>query len=150
MAFLAGILLVSAVFIVCFEIFMRYFAYRPQVWTVEVCEYILFGIAFLGAPWLLKKGGHVNVDVVIEHMGKKSQNYMRLLATATGVLISAIICSFSLVTARDCYISGVIEVKTLSVPKHYFLFVIFLGYLFLLVEFARQFFQHLKELRKQD
>jgi len=150
MAFLAGVLLVCTVLIVCLEIFMRYFVHRPQVWSVEVCEYFLFGIAFFGAPWLLKRGGHVNVDVVIEHMGEKGQNYMRLLAAATGIIISAIICWFSLVTSWECYSTGVIEVKTLSVPKHYFLIVIFLGYLLLLFEFARQFFKHLRAVRRKE
>ena len=68
MAFLAGTLLVGAVLIVSLEICMRYFFRRPQVWTVEVCEYILFILAFLGAPWLLKKGGHVSVDIVVERL----------------------------------------------------------------------------------
>ena len=150
MAFVAGILLVAAVLIVCIEVCMRYFVQKPQVWTVEVCEYILFGIAFLGAPWLLKMGGHISVDVVIEHLGSKSQDRLRLLSMATGVLISAIICWFSLATAWDCYKCGALVTKTLTIPKHYFLILIFLGYFLLLVEFARQFFQHLKELRGKE
>ena len=150
MAFVAGILLVATVLIVCIEVCMRYFFQKPQVWTVEVCEYILFSIAFLGAPWLLKKGGHVSVDVVIEHLGSKSQDRLRLLSMVTGVLISAIICWFSLATAWDCYKSGVLVTKTLTIPKHYFLMLIFLGYFLLLVEFTRQFFQHLKELREKE
>lgn len=145
MAFVAGILLVAGVLIVCFEVIMRYFAHRPQIWTVEVCEYILFGIAFLGAPWLLKQGGHVSVDLVVEHLGSKNQGRLRLFSAVTGVIISAIICWFSLATAWDCYKSGVLVTKTLTVPKHYFLILIFLGYLLLLVEFTRQFLQHLRE-----
>ena len=150
MAFVAGILLVAAVLIVCIEICMRYFVQKPQVWTVEVCEYILFSIAFLGAPWLLKMGGHISVDVVIEHLGSKSQGRLRLLSVATGVIISAIICWFSLATAWDCFKSGVLVTKTLVIPKHYFLILIFLGYFLLLIEFTRQFFQHLKELREKE
>lgn len=150
MAFVAGILLVAAVLIVCIEILMRYFVQRPQVWTVEVCEYILFAIAFLGAPWLLKVGGHVSVDIVTEHLGSKSRDYTRLFSMAAGVLISAIICWFSLMTAWDCYKSGVLVTKTLTIPKHYFLIFIFVGYLLLLVEFARQFFRHLKELKEKE
>ena len=149
MAFVAGFLLVAGVLIVSFEVLMRYFVQKPQVWTVEVCEYILFSLAFLGAPWLLKQGGHVSVDIVIEHLGSKSQNRLRLLSAATGVIISAIICWFSLMPAWDCYKSGVVVTKTLTIPKHYFLVLISIGYLFLLVEFVRQFFRHLRELREK-
>ena len=150
MAFLAGILLVGAVLVVCWEIAMRYFVHRPLVWAVEVCEYILFSIAFLGAPWLLKKGGHVSVDIVIEHLGPKIRQRMRLLAMASGIIISVIISWFGLTTAWECYKTGVLVTKTLNVPKHYFMILIFIGYLFLMLEFARQFIRHFKEPRDKD
>lgn len=143
MALLAGILLVVAVLIVCWEIGMRYFVHKPLVWMVEVCEYILFSIAFLGAPWLLKKGGHVSVDIVTEFMGSKNRMRMRLLSLSSGILISAVITWFSFITALENYRTGVLVTKTLSVPKHYFFFLICLGYLCLLLEFTRQFFRHL-------
>ena len=144
MAFVAGLLLVGAVFIVCIEICMRYFFRRPQVWTVEVCEYILFSLAFLGAPWLLKKGGHVSVDVVIEHMKAKTRRYLNLISCGIGILISALITWFSLVTAWSSYESGIVVTKTLTIPKHYFLLFITLGYFFLLLEFGREFYNHLR------
>jgi TRAP-type C4-dicarboxylate transport system permease small subunit len=150
MAFLAGVLLVGAVLIVCFEIWMRYFARKPQVWTVEVCEYILFAIAFLGAPWLLKKGGHVSIDIMVAQMSPKTQSYLGLFSKAMGVFISAIVCGFSMATSWDSYVSGVVVIKTLSVPKYYFLMLIALGYFLLLIEFARQFFGHFKELREKN
>lgn len=143
-------MLVVAVLIVCWEIAMRYFFRQPLVWMVEVCEYILFSIAFLGAPWLLKKGGHVSVDVVTEHMGSKMQKVMRRIALVAGIIVSAIICWFSFVTALDCYKTGVLVTKTINVPKHYFLFLICLGYLGLLLEFARQFFHNLRGTEEKD
>ena len=150
MALLAGILLVIAVLIVCWEIAMRYFFRQPLVWMVEVCEYILFSIAFLGAPWLLKKGGHVRVDIVTEHLSSRMQRYMRRIAMASGVIVSAIVCYFSFATALECYTTGVLVTKTINVPKHYFLFLICLGYLLLLCEFARQLFHDLKGKEERD
>jgi len=144
MAFLAGLLLAGAVLIVSFEICMRYFLRRPQVWTVEVCEYILFILAFLGAPWLLKKGGHVSVDIVVERLNTKVRRYLNLLSCGVGILISTVITWFSLVTAWGCYESGVVVTKTLTIPKHYFLLFITLGYFLLILEFGRQFYNHLR------
>jgi TRAP-type C4-dicarboxylate transport system permease small subunit len=148
LAFLAGVLLVCTVIIVCFEICMRYFVGKPQIWTVEVCEYILFSLAFLGAPWLLKKGGHVSIDILLAQIKGRSRNYLELSSKAGGVLVSAIICWFSAVTAWDCYVSGVVVTKTLTIPKFYFLSLISLGYFVLLLEFARQFIKNLKRLRE--
>ena len=147
MAFLAGTLLVGAVLIISLEICMRYFFRRPQVWTVEVCEYILFMLAFLGAPWLLKKGGHVSVDVVVERMNTQARRYLNLVSCGIGVLISALITWFSIVAAWGSCQSHVVVTKTLTIPKHYFLLFITLGYFLLMFEFGRQFYNHYKALK---
>jgi len=147
MAFLAGVLLVATVLIESLEICMRYFLQMPQVWTVEVSEYILFALTFLGAPWLLKKGGHVGVDIVVERIEGPPRVLLDIFSSAVGIIISAIISWFSAVTAWDCYQSGVVVTKTLTIPKHYFLMLITLGYFFLLVEFSRQFLNHAKRLK---
>jgi TRAP-type C4-dicarboxylate transport system permease small subunit len=144
MAGLAGLLLVAAVLIVCFEIVMRYFFRKPQVWSVEVCEYILFTLAFLGAPWLLKKGGHVSVDVVTETLSSRARAYLGVFACGIGVLISAVITWFSIKAAWNSYVIGEVVTKTLTVGKHYFLLFITLGYFFLMLEFGRQFLNHLR------
>jgi TRAP-type C4-dicarboxylate transport system permease small subunit len=150
MAFMAGVLLCAAVIIECIEICMRYFVRQPLVWSVEICEYILFSVAFLGAPWLLKRGGHVSVDILVERLGGKGRALMGLLSSAMGVFISAVICWFSAVTAWDCYETGVVVTKTLTVPKAYFLALIALGYLLLLGEFGRQFFIFFRKLREKS
>jgi C4-dicarboxylate transporter, DctQ subunit len=148
MALVAGLLLVASVLIESVEIFMRYFLKQPLIWAMETCEYILFVIAFLGAPWLLKKGGHVSVDILIERLSLRLKNYLGLVSSGIGIAVSAIICWFGLVTAWDCYVTGVVVTKTYSVPKHYFLPFISLGYFFLLVEFGRQFFSKLSSLKE--
>ena len=148
MAFIAGLLLVGSVLIESFEIVMRYLVKKPQVWSMEACEYILFGIAFLGAPWLLKTGGHVSVDILVERLSVKSKSYLGLLSSAIGIFVSALICWFGLVTSWDCYLTGVVVTKTFSIPKAYFLPFISLGYFFLLVEFGRQFFRNLTRVKE--
>ena len=149
MAFVAGLLLVGTVLIISFEICMRYFFSKPQTWTVEVCEYFLFGIAFFGAPWLLREGGHVNIDIVVGNIGEKGQAYLGVATNIIGIFVCAILCWFSLVTALENYRSGVVVVKTLSIPKHYFLMVIAFGYLMLALQFLRQFFRNLRMLKEQ-
>jgi len=147
MPFVAGTLLCSTVFIECLEIIMRYFIEKPQVWTVDVTEYILFLVAFLGAPWLLKKGGHVGVDIVVERLSWRTRTYFNILAAAIGIFVSGVISWVALAETWASYQSGILVIKTLSVQKYYFLFFISLGYFLLLIEFGRQFFQHLVSLR---
>jgi len=103
MAFVAGVLLTSTVLIEFLEIFMRHFIRKPQVWTVDVTEYILFLVAFLGAPWLLKKGGHVGVDLVVERLSRKTNILLGMLSSAIGIFVSAVVSWFGLVETWNCY-----------------------------------------------
>jgi len=147
MAFIAGVLLTSTVLIEFLEIFMRHFVRKPQVWTVDVTEYILFLVAFLGAPWLLKKGGHVGVDIVVERLDSTTRTFLGMLSSALGIFVSAVVSWFGLLETWNCYQGEVLVIKTLSVQKYYFLIFIFLGYFLLLIEFGRQFAHHLVRLR---
>ena len=148
MAFLAGIMLVALVLIVCIEIGARYFFHRPQVWTVEVCEYLLFSIAFLGAPWLLKVGGHVNVDIFTTQFSQRKQQYLALFSTAVGAVVSLIICLTAVKVAYHSFLDGVLLTKTMSIPQYPFILLIALGYLMLLLEFIRQFSARIRKLKE--
>ena len=148
MAFVAGMMLVALVLIVSVEICARYFFQRPQVWTVEVCEYLLFAIAFFGAPWLLKVDGHVNIDIFTGQFSTKSQQVMGMFSKAAGSCVSIIITWTALKVAIDCYKTGVLLTKTISIPKYPFILLLALGYLCLFLEFARQFLSHLKKLKE--
>jgi len=82
--------------------------------------------------------------VVTESLSQRAKGYLGLFACGLGVLISAVITWFSVVAAWDCYVTGVVVTKTTTVGKHYFLAFISLGYFFLLLEFGRQFCNHLR------
>ncbi len=149
MAAAAGGCLVAIVLIICIDVGMRYFLSRPQIWTVEICEYLLFAITFLGAPWLLRVNGHVNVDIVTEHLSKKTRDYLNVFSCTVGALVCAILTYFGVVTAIDCFRTGVIEVRTLDVPKYYFMVLIAIGYFLLFGEFCRQGLRQIAAMRKE-
>ncbi len=149
-AFLAGIVLVGTVLIICMEVLMRYFFKTSQTWTVEVCEYGLFLITFLGTAWLLKVGGHVGIDILTGQFGEKMRHIFGVVSCSIGVIISGIIFWFALVTSWNCYQTGVVVTKTLVISKHYFLLMISFGYILLLFEFARQLLNHYRSFRGGD
>ena len=55
-------------------------------WMIEVVEYLLYAATFLGAPYLLLRGGHVTVDILISNLRPGAAT---LLAVLTGILIAA-------------------------------------------------------------
>jgi TRAP-type C4-dicarboxylate transport system permease small subunit len=150
LAFIAGFFIVCAGFIECYEVVMRYFLKRPPIWGVEVVEYMLFFIAFLGTTWVLRNKSHISVTILIEHLKPRSQTYCNLFACVMGIFISLVIFWFSLKTTWYCCVTDVRVVKTYALPKWWFLSFIALGYFLMLIEFVRQFFSHVKSLRTNE
>ena len=149
MAFIAGTFIFIMMIIECFEIVSRYFFKRPTVWSVEFCEYMLFLLAFLGTTWVLKERAHISVTILVERLRPRSKLYCHVFSSLMGILISLVIIWFSIKTSVESYVTGVKIVKTYALPKWIFLSFISLGYLLLLIEFIRQFFDGLRSLIKE-
>jgi TRAP-type C4-dicarboxylate transport system permease small subunit len=146
LAAIAGVFIVLMTLIECYEVIARYFLRRPPIWGVEFCEYMLFLVGFLGTAWALREKSHISVSILRERMKPRARACCDLFACSLGILISLLIIWYSLKTSWQCYVTDVKVVKTLSQPKWIFLSFISLGYLLLLIEFARQFAAHLRIL----
>ncbi|OPY79304.1 MAG: Tripartite ATP-independent periplasmic transporter [Syntrophorhabdus sp. PtaU1.Bin058] len=150
LAYLGGILLGCAVVIKFCDIILRYFFNKPLTWDIEITEYILFAVAFFGAAWLLKVGGHVRIDVLDTMLSERGRTYLHLLHSAVGALVSIILSLMSFVAAAYSYRDGLKVVKIYTIGKYYFLLIISLGFFLLLVEFVRQFATGIRTLRNQS
>ena len=147
MAFLAGLLLLFIIFSICYEVLMRYFLVRPSTWSVEITEYILLYITFLGAPWLLKQKGHVKVDVVLNMLNIRTQRILNLTTSLLGALICLVLFWFGVLTTMDHFMRKIPVIKSLEVPKYILLAVIPLGSLLLCIQFIRQIVSIAKNLK---
>ena len=50
------------------EIVGRYIFNRPAAWSLEIIEYGLLYLTFLGATWLLKNVEHIVMDIVYDQL----------------------------------------------------------------------------------
>ena len=74
LAAMAGGLILFACLIVSYEVFMRYFLNSPTSWTLEISEYCLLWITFLGTAWLLREDGHVKVDLLSDRLKARGKD----------------------------------------------------------------------------
>ena len=65
LAVIAALLLLAMVIIVTGDILLRNLANKGFVWANEVSEYSLYFITLLTAPWLLRRGQHVRLDLIL-------------------------------------------------------------------------------------
>lgn len=149
MAFLAGLLLLFTIFSICYEVLIRYFLMRPSTWSVEITEYILLYITFLGAPWLLKQKGHVKVDVVLNMLNIRTQRILNLITSLLGAIICLVLFWFGVLTTADHFMRKIPVIKSLEVPKFILLAVIPFGSLLLCIQFIRQIVAIAKNLKEK-
>lgn len=79
-AVIAGALLLAGVLAVCHMIFVRYVLGQSTIWQTEFAIYSVTGAMLLGAPYVLKNGGHVAVTVLPDALGGWAKKGMQLLA----------------------------------------------------------------------
>jgi C4-dicarboxylate transporter DctQ subunit len=138
LAFIAGILLIFAMLLVVYEALMRYFFGESVAWAIEICEDVLLFIAFLGAAWLLKREGHVAVDIVHACMKPKAQVALDIITSALGVIVCLVLTWYSAGTTLDHFERGAKVVKSLTLPKAMLLAIIPIGFFALSIQFLRR------------
>lgn len=127
-------MLVGVIVSVMVEVFLRSFFNRPQEWVVEISEYALLYITFLSAAFVLKKEGHIVVDLVTCRL---NLNKRLFLAIVQYILISLVSMVFIYVGAKvtvDNFIRGIYNPTVLQIPIAYVLGIIPIGGFFLLVQ----------------
>jgi len=149
-ACIAGVLFGCAVIIKFIDIILRYFFNKPLTWDIEVTEYILFFMAFFGAAWLLRLGGHVRIDIMDNILSEKNKTYLHILHATVGALVSVILCIMSFMAGVYSYRDGLAVVKIYTIGKFYFLFTISFGFLLLFAEFIRQFNTAIHKIKRNN
>ncbi len=134
MAIVAGALVIGLMVCISADVTARYLFKSPISWVFESTEYGLLYITFLGAAWLLRRDGHVRVDVVLNRLSPQP----RLILEIITFLILAGICFmlfwYGTQVTIDNFKRGILSVKYYEVPKFIFLAVIPLGSLLLFIE----------------
>lgn len=137
-AFLCALLLAFILLSICLEVIMRYFLNRPLVWVIEMTEYALLYITFLGAAWLLRREGHVTVDILLVRLGPKSQGALGFFSSIIGFIISLVLIWYGADVAWDHYLRGVFKPTVLQFPTAPILAIIPIGSVVLAMQFIRR------------
>lgn len=134
---MACVLLCLITFSVCLEVFLRYFFNRPQVWVIEMSEYALLYITFLGAAWVLKEDNHVAVDLVTNRLTLRGKALFSFFSQVVCFLVSWVLVVHGARVTWSYFSKGIYNPTILEFPTAYILVIIPLGGLLILVQAAR-------------
>ncbi|MEJ2375479.1 MAG: TRAP transporter small permease [Pseudolabrys sp.] len=103
--------------LICVDVASRYFGWFAMPWSLEVAEYMLYGITFLGAPWVLLNQGHISIDIAVERLRPAAKARALMVSNALGALICAILTFASTVAWWHSFRSGTLIQQTFIVPE---------------------------------
>lgn len=106
--------------------------------SVEITEYMLMVATFIAAPWLLYKGGHIRIDVVVNGMPPLIQRILAVVCNCMGFFVCAILAQQSLLVLLDMYQQGSLVFKELVFPEWWLNLPLLLGTTLLSIEFLRR------------
>jgi len=148
LAYLSGALITFTFLSISTEVVMRYFFNRPIVWVVDAAEYVLVSSAFLAAAWVLKKEGHVSLDVGLNFFNTKNRAAINTATSLLGAIICLVVIWYGVVTTIYHSQAGTIMVeKSVEVYKAPFLTVIPIGFSLLFIQFLRRAYGYLGKWR---
>ena len=105
-------------------------------WSGEVSENIIYLLTLLSAPWLLRQGQHIRVDILLRALPGRTAWLLEWAGDILGLACSLYFVWYGLLITAASYSAGSINIKTLVTPEWWTLAPLPLGFLFLAIEFV--------------
>ena len=112
-AILGASLLFFIATIICFEVLVRALGGASRLWVIEVSEYSLLFITFLGAPYLLEKNMHVVLDLVYDSFSRGPRILLQAFNSGVGLLVCAVLTVVGVQVVLDQFATGTREVTVM-------------------------------------
>ena len=125
--FLSGLALIGCAFllammlIIVADVALRNLALPglPQglAWSNEISELMLYLITMSVAPWLLRQGQHIRVDVLLQALAPRLAWTFEWIGDLIGFACCVVIAWYGAQAAWSSFVSGAVNIKTLVTPE---------------------------------
>ena len=139
LATLAALILLAMVMVVTADIVLRNTTRVGFAWANEITEYALYVITLLTAPWLLRRGQHVRIDVVLVIVPPRLAWLMEAVADVLGLAASLVLVWYGTVMTAQSARLGSLTIKNLVFPEWWLLAPLPICFALLALEFVLRF-----------
>ena len=148
-AWIACALLLFQVATVCADVLLREFADMSFLWITASNEWSLVFVAFLGAGWLEREGGHTRDDSMIEGLGPWAKICSDWLSLGLGLLVCIFLVWYGASVTWAKYTTNVYDFfKLPDVPIYWVYLIIPIGSLLWFVQIVRNIVAYVHKSRK--
>ena len=136
LAILAAIILLGMVILVTADILLRNLTRTGFPWANEVSEYALYAMTLLTAPWLLRRGQHVRIDLLLAAVPSRAAWLMEAAGDVIGFVVCAVMIRYGTHMAADSFRIGSLTIKNLVFAEWWLLAPLPLAFALLAAEFV--------------
>jgi len=94
---------------------------RGLSWSNEVSEGMLYLLTLSVAPWLLRQGQHIRVDIVLRAIPPRLAYALEWAGDAIGLACCVVMAWYATQAAWSSYAAGAVNIKTLVTPEWWWL-----------------------------
>lgn len=105
-AFMAGLAVLAVTLMITFDVLMRYFLNKPQLFVDELASFLLVLIIFGGLAHTFQKGGHIQVDLLTNQLSPKARRVFQIGTLFLGMAFLGIITWNTLISSFVAYRLG--------------------------------------------
>ncbi len=137
-ALAACALVLGMTLMICADVLLRNVRILPGVagleWSNEISEAMLYLITMLTAPWLLRRGQHIRVDIILRAVPNKVGWSFEWAVDILGLASCLLITYYGARAALASFKAGSVSIKTLVTPEWWLLSVLPVAFLALSIE----------------
>lgn len=136
---LAGCALIFGMtLMICADVLLRNVRIVPGMvgleWANEISEAMLYLVTVLTAPWLMRQGQHIRVDILLRAVPRPLGWAMEWVVDTLALACCAVITYYGARAALASYKAGSMSIKTLITPEWWLLSVLPVAFLALTIE----------------
>ncbi len=139
LAVIAALTLLAMVILVTADILLRNLTRTGFAFANEVSEYALYLITLLTAPWLLRRGQHVRLDLALSYVPPRVAWLMEAAGDLMGFLVCLVLLRYGVRMTVDSALLDSITIKNLVFPEWWLLWPLPMCFALLAAEFVFRF-----------
>ena len=120
-ALAACMLLGAMTLMICADVLLRNVALIPGVdglpWSNELSETTLYLVTMLAAPWLLREGRHIRVDIVLRILPPRVGWVCEWICDVIAFSCCVCVTAYGARATWESYSQGSLTIKTLVLPE---------------------------------
>ena len=139
LAFAGCLLLLAMLAIIVTDVALRNLVLpglpRGLAWSNEISELLLYAMTLFAAPWLLREGRHIRVDILLRVLPRGIAYACEWIADALGFACCCWLVLYGASAAKKSFLADALSIKTLVMPEWWILAPLPICFFLLAIEF---------------